>query len=102
MGGRDVIGVVQQIPFEGQKVVIAAAPGAREVPADFGPSLVDRASSRLPVQESAYRPEVFILAVAHDALLPVRIPLGEFLDGALEAHAEMLRQTTQIRFRQLD
>ena len=45
---------------------------------------------------------MFILAVAHDALLAVFISLGELFDGAFQAQAEMLRQAVQVRLRQLN
>lgn len=94
----DVIWVFQQSPFEGQKVIIAAAPGSGKVAADLWANGIDGAGSCLAIEESADRSKMLVVSMANDPLLSPRGLFAEFFCRLLDGHVEVRRKASQILF----
>ncbi len=95
-GSGDEVFVFLGVSLEAQEVVVAAAAGAWKLTADFGPALVNCASTGLTVQETAHRAEVLVALVAEHAFVLLVAGLGVLRPRLLDADPMVLGEAGNI------
>ena len=101
-GCRDVILVLEQAALEEHEIIVAAAACAGKFAADARTRMIDRAVTRLLVEELAHRAVVLVLLVTEDARLAVLRGLGELRPRLLGIDAEVFGEAFDVEIGRAD